>query len=764
MTNVDIRTRVELRNETQRETNKLGTAGKVALIGAFPSSKQKIFAAENYSQIVGHYGVTIGTTDVYWYDGVRAARRIFMEGIRGYGGANSITCLNTCTLKPTNPTEIQKEYIDSVVEEEKFDQVTASIVSGNDTTSHADIQPSETIKNDISLSFPKLQNALHQIADEDMDLLFISGDLREIFNHPLTVNELYDQYAVPLGAIPKKTITKEGEKGWSVILDKETNALVTTISNGKIYLKSPYDLNTGEEVELDTTEKKAVVVFREYINGEKYPQKTIELTNAQGKVVGTKTMLDYTSPELIRFVVFTGSSDTTKTVEAYYQTSVPVGAKPKRTITRTGVEKTWRALLDKTTGELLTVTKNGKTYLKPVYDKTTGDELQLGTNEQKAVIVFREYVDGKKYPSYQYTAEDGGTYSRLAYDDPELIKHVVFNVPVAQSFVVTDENDETVYGRTNQGKYIRNLGDVYNYILDFVDNEFTSHRPVNYVGAICTQGTPEGRDVTITYDGVPSNYIKLNSKLKTLYQNEDAENAAAKRYNPDGSNPFWNIAEFGALDIAKLFKRKTNELSTCGLFYQGGIINGETVTPMELAAHMCGWICSLNISQDLTYQTIPGLTYIDEEPFLGENDAGTLLNQAGIQIIRPKNRLDKTFYVNNSIMPSGWHTNHIRSVTYLLKRLQFENGLGINNFTTNIESFRALLETVAKEVLDECEVIRSVNIGEIEVINSYHIFVPVSIVLAGVVTLINVGVSMALDETGKLSTRVKSTSGYSLEI
>ena len=110
-------------------------------------------------------------------------------------------------------------------------------------------------------------------------------------------------------------------------------------------------------------------------------------------------------------------------------------------------------------------------------------------------------------------------------------------------------------------------------------------------------------------------------------------------------------------------------------------------------------------------------------------------------------------------MPSGWHTNHVRSVIYLLKKYAFEAGLGINNFTANTEAFRASLEAINKDVLNEVELIRSISVGNIKVINNYHIYVPIDIVLAGVITKISVGVSMSLDETGTAGSS-QSTSGY----
>lgn len=288
-----------------------------------------------------------------------------------------------------------------------------------------------------------------------------------------------------------------------------------------------------------------------------------------------------------------------------------------------------------------------------------------------------------------------------------------------------------------------NLGVVYEYLIDFINNEFTNHRPLTYLGYIRTAHLANSQ-VT----GIPSSKIGIDSG-----NNLDPE-LKDKTYGVS-----WGDTNWCAKQIAQVFTDKKNELTTCGLFYQGGSINHEKVSPMEMAAHICGWLACGNVGQDLTYQTIPGVTSIDEEVYFGKGDAGTLLNNYGIQVIRPKDRLEKTFYVNNSINPSGWHTNHIRSVIYLLKQYAYETGLGINNITANVVAFRASLENVSKKVMDEVDLIRDVQLGDIEIINNYHLYLPIDIILAGVVTKISVGVSMTIDETGEAGSN-QTTEGY----
>ncbi len=743
---IDIRTRVELKNETQRETIKRGTAGKVALIGAFPSSKDKPFAAESFAQVVSHYNVELNSATEDWYGGVRAAKRIFMEGIKGYSGANSITCVNICKYKPVNYERNTKElYLTSYsYETAEYDLNTKEPTSPNVQVNTTDkYTPTDsTIKDDTKLTFDKLQKALTSIGDEDMDMLFIANDLWEIIDTPL-IEDYKKDYPVATYNTKDYTVTKVDDY---IPSDYTTINIVCKLDKDEGGYWNYYP-----------------IVEKTYDNKER-------IKSAYEYKINSKGSLELDGNELPIF--YTNENNNRVDVDGDSKSRIYI----KRVFVKKPVKDTNGNQIDGAIG--LEEKKSG--------DKTSyyvTPEFYYNTSNLNHILTLKEYEDilktkdndpNTKFPDpkdstktingkvYEFT--DGDTQYATCivnYDEKETkgVKHGTLQWQKCYS----DDLGNTVYGVTPSGKFIRNIGDIYDFILDFIDNEFTNHRPVNYIGAIKTRAVPEGLDNTLSTLGLGSDTLRIFGDDFKL--DEDSISPIKKlRHTNTSKNPHAQKTIWGALDIAKLFTRTTNELSTCGLFYQRGVINDEEVDEMELAAHMCGWICSINLSQDLTYQTIPGLKDVEEEAYLGENDAGTLLNQAGIQIIRPKSRLDNTWYVNNSIQPTGWHTNHIRSVTYLLKRLQFESGLGMNNFTSNLEAYRAILDATAKEVLDECEIIRRVEIGDIEVLNNYHIYVPINIVLAGVVTLINIGVSMELDETGRIGTTVKTTTGYSVSV
>lgn len=373
--------------------------------------------------------------------------------------------------------------------------------------------------------------------------------------------------------------------------------------------------------------------------------------------------------------------------------------------------------------------------------QTKEKEFEALQDEYDTYVQLNEYSSKPGYP-LQIDASKFLSFRKL-----KLALHKIADEDTDILFISSDLHECMINGKRNTDDDVydptqaNNLGTVYKYLIDFINNEFTSHRPLTYMGAI---RTAKLRQYGVT--GIPSTKISTSGGKSMNMDLED--------YGLGYTDDYW-----GAREIASLFTNEKNELTTCGLFYQGGSINHEKVSPMEMAAHMCGWLSCSNVGQDLTYQTIPGVTSIDEEVYFGKGDAGTLLNSCGIQVIRPKDRLEKTFYVNNSVNPSGWHTNHVRSVIYLLKQYAYETGLGINNITSNVVAFRASLENVSQKVMDEVDLIRDVQLGDIEIINNYHLYLPIDIILAGVVTKISVGVSMTIDETGEAGS-TQTTNGY----
>ena len=217
----DIKTRVVLSNETPHTTLSPAMAGKVGVIGAFPSSRKDVVAVRSYPEFLGAYNLR-DTKQEEQYDGMRALKYIFMTQFPNIAGASSVTCVNiNGTYSPENDLtveiyeslsaererlEARKAEIQALLDrwgvlKAKTNRTTAEEAEYQDLTSKKNSLTTEKteinqyleeledleehygttdipiISQDRLLTFKKLKTALNQLADEDLDLLFISSNL-----------------------------------------------------------------------------------------------------------------------------------------------------------------------------------------------------------------------------------------------------------------------------------------------------------------------------------------------------------------------------------------------------------------------------------------------------------------------------------------------------------------------------------------------------------------------------------------------------------
>lgn len=450
---MDINTRIELSNETIKNNTVPGQAGKVGLIGAFPSINQDVHAYTNLANLRADYGIVANSGSEKNFDGAVAAKRIFMDGIEDYDGASSITTVNICD-----------ETLDT-------SKISVQVDDGNGSIEDNENGENAIVNTDKAtlLTYAKLKNALTKLADEDIDLLFISADINN--------------------AIPK-----------------------------------------------------------------------------------------------------------------------------------------------------------------------TGDVL---------------------------------------YDSTKLTKD-------------------------------GSIDAVIDLILYYLNKIYSTKKPCNWIYWMnCVTGATEGQET----DGIGSKIINVKEAVRQ--------------------------AEYIA-------KQDTTNLATAGIYYQPGFLRKSTygtsqaVSRMEVAAHMTGFTASLPVTQSLTNQTIPGLTGVSEEAYFGEKDAGGLLMNVGIQVIKPNDRLNGTYCVKNSIQPNFFDVNHIRAVTYLLKQYNLIDTIGEETYDINIEALKAQLETVNKDVLATVPVIKEITVGNHKILSPWKIYIPINIKLYGTIDVIKIGVNMEIvDESN--ATEVTST-------
>lgn len=166
---------------------------------------------------------------------------------------------------------------------------------------------------------------------------------------------------------------------------------------------------------------------------------------------------------------------------------------------------------------------------------------------------------------------------------------------------------------------------------------------------------------------------------------------------------------------------------------------------IESAAHMCGFIAATYVEDSLTRKDIPGILKVNEEVYFGEDNLGYQLTEAGIHVIRTKSRTDNSYCVNNSMLPSEYDISHIRSISYLIKQYDLESILGEHNSIGNIESFKAQLKAVNKQVMESLSIFNSIDTDDMEVVNSHELLINLKVDMAGVIIVVDLGVNMTVE-------------------
>lgn len=152
---IDINTRVEITDETVKQVTTPGQAGKIGLIGAFPTIDKTVYVFETLDQLRNKYGIVPKSGSELNFNGALAAKRLFMENIDDCAGAETITTVN-------------------ITQDEKLstDDISIKVVSG------ADLETTKAKNIDAThLTYNGLRNAFVRLADEDVDKIFISDNI-----------------------------------------------------------------------------------------------------------------------------------------------------------------------------------------------------------------------------------------------------------------------------------------------------------------------------------------------------------------------------------------------------------------------------------------------------------------------------------------------------------------------------------------------------------------------------------------------------------
>lgn len=127
---------------------------------------------------------------------------------------------------------------------------------------------------------------------------------------------------------------------------------------------------------------------------------------------------------------------------------------------------------------------------------------------------------------------------------------------------------------------------------------------------------------------------------------------------------------------------------------------GEVLSLNRSAALMAGTIAGMMVNRPLTAKIIPGVTGVTPE-YTGDNAAiGAKLLELNVPFLKCRNRVNKTYYCVNSMLPDelDLYINRVRD--YIINRIAVETFLGDINSEATIGGISNLVENVRYECVD----------------------------------------------------------------
>ena len=159
--------RVTVTNNILSSSTNKTKGGVVGLIGAFPSDKSEILSFNSLSDLRTAYGIMPGQDSETQFNGARAAKRIFMEGVSEGKGAYEIRVCNI-TTKPEDIPDGINVQVGSAEEGGVITLAEDEVIDPSEGTAD------ELLNYDTRLTPEKLKTALSKIQSEQIDMLFVA--------------------------------------------------------------------------------------------------------------------------------------------------------------------------------------------------------------------------------------------------------------------------------------------------------------------------------------------------------------------------------------------------------------------------------------------------------------------------------------------------------------------------------------------------------------------------------------------------------------
>jgi len=186
---------------------------------------------------------------------------------------------------------------------------------------------------------------------------------------------------------------------------------------------------------------------------------------------------------------------------------------------------------------------------------------------------------------------------------------------------------------------------------------------------------------------------------------------------------------------------------TYGLIIQSVYLNdsANALSLTESSAYYCGLVAGLPLDSSMTMKQLPSVTGLGAEYTFGTGEDGLAYVNAGLTVFRTLDRVNKKYVVVNSEQPSGYDLYVERVKDFIIKNLNLEDYLGLQNRSTSLKAIEGRLETLKESYVNTLALLEDIQY-EVEKASSNCVNVYIdSLKFAGIITRIDVFLTVEVE-------------------
>lgn len=165
----------------------------------------------------------------------------------------------------------------------------------------------------------------------------------------------------------------------------------------------------------------------------------------------------------------------------------------------------------------------------------------------------------------------------------------------------------------------------------------------------------------------------------------------------------------GGTDAANITTAGNAGDNCYGLLTQQLTVNGTQLSVLNSAAYYCGLVAGMSVGNTMTMKTVPGVTAISPELSFETGGAGKSLVEAGITVLRCRDRGSSTYVVVNSEQPNGLdlYINRVRA--YAVKAIALHQFLGDRNRNPTLDEIKHEVMRIRKHCVNDLDLLRDIE-------------------------------------------------------